>query len=462
MNPKQIKILLIILGIILVGIFIRSRQVPPEVKLTEETVLLAPELKKAEITSIRIQKKDSADIAITKKDNSWTVPSLWNAPADEKKVTKFMETLSALRGEERANSAEVLPDFGIRDEEAIHLVLFDDSGEKTHLLAGTKNAGWGNLFLRKNGSNKVYIVAVELSALIGVPMNSPEAKLDANQWANRDLFSLDPAQVQKAEIMEGGADWREIGAGLAFETDPAKFQNYVRELLLAKAETLADPQGKNYGLDNPLWQLRLTLKDGSQKTLTVGNSKEESSKDRYAKSSDTGSVFLVSGFTLDRINIDGSRLIRSNPLEIETPEKTVKLSVQTPEKKFELSPKTKTWPGLNSYLEALKSMMISKSGTSLSKPSTAPYRLEIETEGKPAVKLACAALPAGDKDKEEQKESLCVNEANNIPFVLSQYVFQNLFEKPEALIESTEKTPLPGTPEPDENTQDISEESAAQ
>ena len=153
---------------------------------------------------------------MTKTEAGWTVPALWNAPADEKKMKAFMETLSGLKGEERANSTEVLSDFGIRDEEAIHLVLFDETGEKTHLLAGTKNAGRGNLFLRRKGSNKVYLVPAELASQIGISMDSTRAKLDANQWANRDLFSLAPDQVQKAEIKDGSADWREIDAGLAF------------------------------------------------------------------------------------------------------------------------------------------------------------------------------------------------------------------------------------------------------
>jgi|GEM_PF-989417 len=434
MNAKQILILVLVLAALLAGIFLREKHPRPE-NVAQETVLLAPDFAPPEIREILIQKSPD-EIKLVKNDTLWQVASLWNAKADQKKITDLLESVSKLEGEERANGTALFSDFGVGDGEALHLVLKGSETAGRHFLLGTKTNRWREIFLRRAGEDRIYVSSSDLLLNLGIYQKTQISKIDPNAWADLGLFSFDPDEITKAGFKETGPEWLEPGSDLPFEKDPGKIKKYYRELLTVKAASVADPNGAGYGFETPAWELRLTAADGSEKILSAGNPANGKSAERYVRVSGSNSIFRVPEQTLKQIKPEESRFIRSNPLAIGEISGITGLSVKTPQAKYSLSPKEKSWPGLENYISALKSFRVSKTKFSdRDKQKKREYQIEVKQDGNPSVKLSCGSL-----EGEEKEVSFCVNEENKKGFFVSKPVFQSLFEDLDGLRPPPENT----------------------
>lgn len=442
MNSKHLRLLVLILLLLLAGIFLQKAQKPRQT-VPSETASLVPNLAPSRITEIRLKKGDGPEIRIAKKDGEWQVENLWGSRADGKKIEGFLALIADLKGELRTNDSALFADFGIRDDEGLHLIFLEGSSKKTHLVIGVRSSRLKEIFVRHALASAVYAASTDLLLNLGIYNDLKDAQLDANTWADLSFFSVPREQIDRIEIKEGTADWREPGSSLPFEKDPRKIEEYLEGLLSAKASGISDPQGGDYGFAAPFWEIRLTLKDGTSRSLLAGSKKEDDGGSRYFKRSDAATVYFAPDSVLRRIKSDESRFIRNNPLGIETPERVNRISIKTAQENISLIPAREPRKGLKNYLEVLKTFRVLRlpdPRAKTQKQKRGESRLEIEVEGKPLVSISCNA-PEGEK----AKESVCVNEANGIPFMVSEMTFGALFEDLADLKE--------GAPEPPSGTE---------
>jgi len=442
MTPRQIALLVLVFAALLLGIFIQKTHRPQEIAV-QETAALLPAVDIAGIDAIRLKKGEGSEIELVRKNGAWQITNLWNAVSDEKRIAGFLALLSALRGEIRADDAALLEDFGIRDSEALHIFLLENGQEKVHLLAGIKSARLKEIFVRLADSNRVFVASSDLLFNLGIYNNPKDAKLDANAWADLNLFSFNPGEIERIEIKTPSSEWREIGARLPFEKDPAKVREYLDELLSLKASGIENPKAADYGFENPAWELRLVAKSGTAVSVLAGNAKAGDEKSRYFKRSDAPSVYSVSEFALRKIKTGESRFIRANPLGIPDEGPLKRLRIKTPQEILDWNPSEKPGKAMEDYLESLKGFQVLGVPQELRKKPRKDYGLEIEYEGTAPVKIAC-----GSPEGEKSRESVCVNEANGISFTLSETGFESLFGNLDRLKEPSAGAPAPeATPE---------------
>ncbi|HNV85855.1 MAG TPA: DUF4340 domain-containing protein [Candidatus Omnitrophota bacterium] len=434
MSARQIFLLVFILLAILAGIVFRSKRHPPEL-VSEETASIAPGFAPADVREILIR-ESSDEIRLVRGETLWQVASLWNAGADQKKIADLLDSVEKLEGEERASGTALFSDFGLGDAEGLHLILKAGPETPLHLILGTKANRLHEIFLRREGDERIFVSSSDLALNLGIYQDPRASKIDPNFWADLSLFSFKPGDVVKAEIREGSAEWREAGSGLPFEKDPKALTKYYESLLAVKAASIADPNGSGYGFETPAWELRLTLSDGSQKTLSVGNPADEKNGGRYVRVSGLNTVFKMSGRALKQIRPDEPRLIRSNPLGIGETSGILRLSVKTPQEKLSLAPKEKSWPELENYVAALRLFGVSRLESSeRDKQKKREYRIEVEQDGLPRAQISCSSLEG------EKEEAFCVNEESKQGFFVAKPVFQSLFEKLESLKPPADKAP---------------------
>lgn len=437
MNRRQIVLLAVILALLAVGITLKQFRKPRGVE-TQETASLVLNFDPSAAAGIKIQKGQTDPvIELVKKETGWVVPSRWETRADETKIKNLLAHIGRLKGEARGNSKELFGDFGIGDDQAFHVsvsknggseTVVADRGEILHLAIGVKNPGWQDLFVRLAGQDTVYLVSSPLLADLGIGGNPETAQLQPDTWVDLKLLSFDPEQVERVEIKEKGADWRELAGQLPFDKDPQKWTSYLENLRNTQAAGLADPQGKEYGFETPEWELKIALKEGNPIILTAGAAKSDSIDVRYVKISASPAVYYAPRYTLEKIKPDEGRFIAANPLGIDKI-KLDKLTVHTPAEEISVTPKQESWPGLDEYLDLLKGLYLSKisSGEKTGGPG-GKYWLEVQSEGKAALRLVCDR-PVDAKSK----EALCANSTNPVPFTITEATFQNLFEHPDRL-----------------------------
>src|SRR5262245_18426015 len=218
MSPKRLLplvVILIVLGVLAV-LFKRAPALP---QLAEEVGLerlVPPTLHPDSITGFELYRgaQPQEVVRLHKRDGTWVVTSRFDTPGNSTKITQFLTQLCTLQGELRADSAALLGDFQLTDEQALHLKVYTDSPDKPalHLLAG-KGSG-GNGFVRRAGEGRVYYVNMHIQSLAGLTSGTTEQTLSAKPWLDLHIQNVPKEQVAAVELHSPTRELR-------FTTQPA-------------------------------------------------------------------------------------------------------------------------------------------------------------------------------------------------------------------------------------------------
>ncbi|UCD58452.1 MAG: DUF4340 domain-containing protein, partial [Candidatus Hydrogenedentota bacterium] len=203
MKPKQI--IIVVIAFVLLSIIYavqKSRQREVIEGLGYESVV-AETLATSDIQGVKCYLAGQEDTAVHlfRQDDGWVVKSKFDAPAKESKVNELIKKLQGLKGELRSSSEDVLSDYGIDDDNALHLVLLDAEGqEKKRLLVGRQGPNWNEVFVRQAGSNDVYLVGENLRRDFGIHSEENAGPIDSKQWCELTVLSVSGEDLSRIEL----------------------------------------------------------------------------------------------------------------------------------------------------------------------------------------------------------------------------------------------------------------------
>jgi hypothetical protein len=307
---------------------------------------LLPDFDRAQVQTVKAWLGSAPDqpVELTRAGDGWVVSSRWGWTAKEDLVKRLLDDLENLRGEKRASSAEVLDDFQADDSLGLHIVASGaGGGELLHLIAG-KTSVRGGGFLRRAGSEDVFLAQAPLRSSFGVFGDEPKAP-DAKRWielrvqqadrqdvdrivihgeggdivlekefemvaaepepaaadsAAADSASTETAGDEPAEMVPNRAEWtwKPDGAG---EFDKGKADNILSTLCSLYAFDVADPDSLTaYGLDSPSRSAEVHFESGESVTVQFGNVTEDE-KRVYFRIAPDGKPAEIYTSTVDRL-----------------------------------------------------------------------------------------------------------------------------------------------------------------
>ncbi len=325
MKPKQILILGIILGILAAAVLTRHLlRARSGASITSGSAEIAASFDPETAERILISRGMQPAVELFKEAGTWKVRSLWNASADTRKVMALLRGMSALRGELRATGKALFPDFGIGDKEAFLLKCLGPADQVLlDLRVGIKRAGDG-YFVRQSSGQGVFLVETDMASLLGVPAGLEEGVPLNDAWADLSLFRFDPEKVTKIMLYQMKGETKNRVLGLLKETDPSdplkgswsylregtpltldpeKVLKYVATLLSIQAQKVVTPEGQDYGLATPAWQLGVS--EGNRKILLNIGAKAAKEELYYVKRVSDPVIFALSaGYFKDLIKDD--------------------------------------------------------------------------------------------------------------------------------------------------------------
>jgi len=315
---------LIILGIVLVClvtlIFVK-KNITPDVPREESFRDMIPSLISLGVISecdVTLKHapdstgKNTTELKFKKEDDNWVLKNVYNARVNEKELETLIEKLDNLKGEFRSDKKELFEDYGISDEESLHIILRGTNAEEiTHLVIGTKKPDWAHNFVRIAGSSDVYMADENILALFGFWEDVIPEKLDKKRWMNLDMIDFDPEQIVSVKISDPTAageenilslvrktsgdkkEWRAV-EGYPFKLDPNKVMEYLKTIKRAKANEITDPKETKH-FSPADWVLALGTEDGEKLILTRGAKKPDGAY--YFKVSGKDHDFLITDAT---------------------------------------------------------------------------------------------------------------------------------------------------------------------
>ncbi len=331
MTKKQIYILLAIFGILAAGIFLRSLQTPRGL-VAEDTQTLDFSFDQARAAKIIISRAGKEELMALKQQGIWILPQLWNAKAAPEKIADFLGGLARARGEVRADDAALLADFGITEDSALAIQLQDESGAGLlDLRAGTKRAANGSVFLRRAGSNTVFLSDFDLFRLLGIYGDAAQEPIQPRLWADLEPVKVRPADVKTIEVLRFDGKnpvtavqlkhapgektpWAFGAPYEGFSLDSDKADTFLRALTSLRASGVTDPAA-SYGFDLPALQIKIQTAEGDR-VLTVGQ--ENADKTTRAlrvegdlSASNAETAYEISRFSVNELSADDSRFFKA-------------------------------------------------------------------------------------------------------------------------------------------------------
>ena len=277
----------------------------PKIKLSEQYALeelIPKDFRSSDVIRMEMYlgQNEEEKVVLEKVDDRWLVASRFNAPGKKDKIDKFLDQLKKLEGEFRTESAEVLDDFSLVEDKALHIRVYRQGEDEAscHLLVGKKEA-WNRSFVRRAGENSIYTVSVNLASemgLYGEEINTPPP---AKDWIEKKLMEIKKEDVTKLVLLtpehsltferrerpkdvdiqeedpteempveEPQFEWVLAEGGGGFEFKSSGLEEILKNLETFEALDVEDPtRASEVGLDDPAFRFEVSLKGGQTMVL---------------------------------------------------------------------------------------------------------------------------------------------------------------------------------------------------
>jgi hypothetical protein len=295
MKFKKLIILLVVLaGLLSLSLLKKAMdaQNSPELKKEEVTESPFKGLSPAFISKIIVRAGDEAGVEI-KKDSSgeWWIEIPVRARAQKPVIEKLIENLSSVKGELRADSKELLKDFSISDEEAVHVILSSDGDkEMAHAVVSRIRPNGSQNFIRAGGSNRVFITSEDI--LSSLSLYAKDDKPNAKSFTDMQVLKLDTNTVEsvswqvngktplklKKEAVEGKTVWDFDPKNPKEEVDANQVNNFLSIISNTYGMEIIDLKRSDLGFDGKAPFLSVVQNKGSQSSqldLIAGNANAE-------------------------------------------------------------------------------------------------------------------------------------------------------------------------------------------
>lgn len=262
----------------------------------------------AEVSRIRITSGGKQSVVLEKTAKGWRIPSLWDFPAAEFRVSDLLAKLAGLQKRlPVATSQSGLKRFKVADDAYERRVTLEgDKGPLATLYVG-ESPSFRRVFVRAGDDKVVYEAEF-------APFDVSDK---ADDWSDRNALHLKEKDVQRIELPgiilardEQGA-WKLAGLGAGENLDQRAVDDVVRKVSDLNFLSVLGKQDKpEYKQQKPVFQYKVRL--ASDETLTYRISKPEKGDDYVLKASSSPYYFSASKYTLDGLkDIKRASLIKA-------------------------------------------------------------------------------------------------------------------------------------------------------
>ena len=343
MSGKRLLPLAAVLVVLVIVALMVKRQ-PTPTRLVDEVGwerLVPDSLRAAAVSGVDLYQGSQPDqvLSLRRQGDRWQVPSYFNAPVRPGRIEVLLEQIGSLEGELRADRAELLGEFDLEEEQALHLRVYtdDDAEPALHLLAGRSGRRSG--FVRLLDDSRVYNVDLNLHSMAGLwgetLGNAPEAEtwlqLRMNEIPSEEVVGLElesprghfrfsRIEPEAAEAAEGEAEaerlWRAEVPAVDYEVNHQLLDRLAVALGTLRADDVVDGSKiAEYGLEDSGYRATLTVQSGDeaarQVAMRFGQEIPGPEMDgaRYGILEGSDTVYVVAGWSLRQFFPKGKSLL---------------------------------------------------------------------------------------------------------------------------------------------------------
>lgn len=184
------------------------------------------------------------------------------------------------------------------------LNFFQGGKLKASVVIGKISPDFTHTYVRKTESDEVYLATTYLTYMLNrTPMG----------WRDREIFRLDPEEVSTIELSKGKERFKLIQKDTLwmvspypykdfFETKKEETEQFLKALCYLKTDDFPIKNDvEKLDFKKPALQYKITLKDGTEKSLSVFKIKKQEGR-YFLKMGEDEEVFLLFGHSFEKID----------------------------------------------------------------------------------------------------------------------------------------------------------------
>jgi len=342
-----IPLVLVLVVLVAVAVYKKSTvETPSIIEQTGLVALLPDGLSKSDITKLELytgglpEEENRLVLAFDADKDMWRVSSHFNAPVKQDVIDKYLKDLVELKGEVREQNApeSAIAEYDLTEDKAFHVCGFKKDGTEPffHVLVG-KAPSQQTVFLRKEGSNDVFVENTNLKQQAGIYGNASDENAEpkapeATMWLDKKIIELDTEKITKvdlalpdkslvfekhekpkpteekedeeepAEETEPEYEWVLASGGPGTPAKPNKIEDLIKKFGSLNASDVMDPNKKDeWGLASPAYTCVISM-DG-QDDVRIEAARPDPSKDGYLRvaTATEDFVYSLSKYTFEQI-----------------------------------------------------------------------------------------------------------------------------------------------------------------
>ncbi len=463
MKAKQLIILSAIFTLLILGAFLKSCR--ESVHLPQEVYsdfsLSFPKESVSEIDLIKpgATQSESYAVKLVKESSLWRIKSLESARADESKIDEFVGKILELKGEIRGTDKSVFSDFKITDGEAFEVNVRDADGKNlAGFLVGLTVTDSQSIFIRKKGSDLVYVCPVNVLQFAGISGDLNSEHPSSEYWAAQDIGVFEASKVRGISIKRypnqreteavslirpAGSDWEFQRSYGLFKADSQKVSDFLESFKTINARKIEHSKRRDFGFSSPVWVMTLETEGGAKMTYTAGAMERETQLYPIQISTEP-IVYEIPQNAFQKIDQDDSAFFASGILDFSPPQ-VKQLTVKSAQKQMTFDLAAQKSEGLVNYLNDLKMLRVKRlifdpaESGKVKNPGREWIKLDFH-DGKSLILDTGETLPSGT---DKSMDYAAIIRGTQPPFVISKDTHNQLFENLDRLIAPPKALPSP-------------------
>jgi hypothetical protein len=325
MKNKNFVILIAIL-VVLILIYVIQQFSTGRKSVSETVVKIFPDLDSSAVKYIKAYKQDYPDsgISFARQDTGWIVSSYFGATGKKADIEKIITDIKALTGEVRSSNAELLGDYDLTDNQALHLELLkSDSTPMVNMLVG-KGVPQSprSSFIRKNGDNTVYKANENFLSRFAMWDAQAATRIQTSRWLELGMGSIPADSMKSMQLQIKGKTYlfereKQVSADTAAppqfswsQKEPSKGKMLEDKDIAGIANRLGSLRANDLlktadmaalGLDKPQYVAQVTGSNGSNARFAFGNMADTTSKMRYVLAEGKPFIYKVADYSFQGI-----------------------------------------------------------------------------------------------------------------------------------------------------------------
>lgn len=218
-----------------------------------------------------VLEKNERKLTIRQVGKIWTLPQVWNFPANPESVSRLTDKLANLSANwPVATTEDAAPRFKVASSDFAERIVLSSANKDVATIFIGSSAGYNKVYLRLDKTNEIF----------SAELPDREISTESGDWIDRSAVELSSSDINVVELPQLKLTRKKQDFDLAYggkvvSIDAASASEILEDVAgVDISDVLGTERKAEYGLDQPVLTFNVEMKNGSKLEYKFGKLKD--------------------------------------------------------------------------------------------------------------------------------------------------------------------------------------------